>query len=259
MRKRPLPLWCSLLAALGLGFLAYVCGKSFLDLDYDWEFSFLLPYLYDADTGEPGMILTGLWLTIWMSFLSILFGSILGIGCGLCLLGEEPLLKASGRVFVDIFRNTPVLVQLYVIYFIVGTAIDLNPETAGVFCLSLFCAAYVAEIFRGTILEFEQGQIDAGLSLGLNRWQVARFIIAPQALRRMLPPLVGQFVTLVKDSSLVSVIAVNDLTKSALNIVAVSFRSFETWFVIALIYFALNSSLSSLGRTLEVKLRPKKT
>lgn len=255
MYKKQLPLFYSLISILVLAALFYLVGHSFYSLEYDWSFRFLLNYFWEPETNSPGLILLGLWGTIYISVLSIVIGTAGGIMIGMLLIGRERISRNAALIFVDIFRNTPVLVQLYVVYFIVGTALEIKPETAGVLTLSLFCSAYVAEIFRGTIIEFEKGQIDAAKSLGLTPWQIARFVIAPQALRRMLPPLVGQFVSLVKDSSLVSVISVSDLTKSALNVVAVSFRSFETWFVVALIYFVLNFLLSTYGRYLERRLR----
>jgi len=255
MYKKQLPLIYSVLSVIALTTIAGFVWHSFYSLEYDWDFAFLWHYIWEPDTNAPGLILVGLWGTIYISVLSIFFGTIGGIIVGMLLLGREPISRRGALLFVDVFRNTPVLVQLYVFYFIVGTALDLQPEMAGILTLSLFCSAYVAEIFRGTITEFEKGQIDAAKSIGLKPWQIARFVIAPQALRRMLPPLVGQFVSLVKDSSLVSIISVTDLTKSALNVVAVSFRSFETWFAIALVYFALNFLLSSYGRYLERRLR----
>ncbi len=236
---------------LGIGFLFY----SFKSLDYAWDFAFLKDYFWEPSTNRPGLILQGLWGTFYISLLSILGGTILGFILGLIMVCPEPLAAKSTTVFVDIFRNTPVLVQLYVMYFIVGTALDLAPETAGVLTLSLFCSAYVADIFRANVLEFDRGQWDAARAMGLHQGQIAFYIMAPQILRRMLPALVGQFVSLVKDSSLVSVISVTDLTKSALNVVAVSFRSFETWFVIAIVYRVLHYVLSSYGRYLEKRLR----
>ena len=255
MYKTNLPFWYSILAALALIIFFGAVGHAFYDLGYDWEFSFLKDYLWDPIDDKPGLILVGLWGTIYISLISIVCGSVLGIIVGLLLVSREPVSRYAAVFYVDVFRNTPVLVQLYVVYFIVGTAIEMSPETAGILTLSLFCSAYVAEIFRGTLLDFEKGQLDAAKALGLKNTQIVSRIMAPQILRRMLPPLVGQFVSLVKDSSLVSVISVVDLTKSAMNVVAVSFRSLETWFVIALIYFSLNFILSSLGRRLERKLR----
>ncbi len=255
MYSRKLAWFYTLLSALvllaALGLLTY----SFKSLDYDWQFGFLKDYFWEPTTNRPGLILQGLWGTFYISFLSIVGGTVLGFLLGLIMVCPEPLAQKSATLFVDIFRNTPVLVQLYVMYFIVGTALDLAPETAGVLTLSLFCSAYVADIFRANVIEFEKGQWDAARAMGLHQAQIALYIMAPQILRRMLPALVGQFVSLVKDSSLVSVISVTDLTKSALNVVSVSFRSFETWFVIAIVYCVLNYVLSSYGRYLEKRLR----
>lgn len=255
MYPKSVPWYLSLLSAFVLLLGGWLFVSSFLKLDYDWDFAFLLDYLWDRQNNRPGLILEGLWGTIVISSLSILFGSLAGIVVGLLMLGREPLARGAATFFVDIFRNTPVLVQLYVMYFIVGTALNLSPEVAGVLTLSLFCSAYVGDVFRAAVMEFEKGQIDAAKAIGLNGLQIAFYVMAPQILRRILPALVGQFVSLVKDSSLVSVISVVDLTKSALNVVSVSFRSFETWFVIALIYCVINYSLSSYGRYLEKRLR----
>ncbi|NRA66932.1 MAG: amino acid ABC transporter permease [Pseudobacteriovorax sp.] len=255
MYSQKLPLWYSIVAILLIGVFGIGLFQAFYGLDYDWDFSFLGDFFWDPKDDKPGLILLGLWGTIYISLISIVIGSGLGLLVGTLLITREPVTRFAAVFYVDVFRNTPVLVQLYVVYFIVGTAIEMSPETAGILTLSLFCSAYVAEIFRGTLQEFEKGQIDAAKALGLTRWQTARHIIAPQALRRMLPPLIGQFVSLVKDSSLVSVISVVDLTKSAMNVVAVSFRSLETWFIIALIYFVLNLVLSTVGRKIEQRLR----
>ncbi len=242
----------SVMVLLGASSLLFL---SFQRLDYTWDFAFLKDYFWEPTSGKPGLILQGLWGTFYISLLSIVGGSVIGLLLGLVMICPEPLARKSATVFVDVFRNTPVLVQLYVMYFIVGTALELSPEMAGILTLSLFCSAYVADIFRANVLEFDKGQWDAARAMGLHQGQIALYIMAPQILRRMLPALVGQFVSLVKDSSLVSVISVNDLTKSALNVIAVSFRSFETWFVIAIIYCLLNYALSSYGRYLERRLR----
>lgn len=223
-------------------------------MDYHWDFSFLPQYLWDQETNRPGSILYGLWETLWISVVSIVMGSVLGFFIGLLLLTKEKFSRFAAVVYVDIFRNTPVLVQLYVAFFVVGTAIDLSARQAGVVTLSLFCSAYVAEIVRGTLANFEKGQIDAAKSLGFTPVQIAYHVVAPQALKRMLPPLVGQFVSLVKDSSLVSVIGIAELTKSASNIAAVTFRTLEVWFFVAVLYLCLNLVLSTFGRYLEHRL-----
>ncbi len=255
MHDHRLSWFWSLLSLALLGLAIWFVGHSFQNLDYEWDFAILKDYFWDPIGQKPGLILQGLWITLKVSAISIVLGSLIGALIGALMMGREPISKWFSVLFVDVFRNTPVLVQLYVMYYIVGAAVEMEPETAGIVTLSLFCAAYVAEIFRGAVLEFEKGQIDAAKAIGLSPVQIALHVGAPQVLRRMLPPLVGQFVSLVKDSSLVSVISVADLTKSALNIVSVTFKSFETWFVIAILYFALNTILSTYGRYLERRLR----
>lgn len=256
MPDKKLSIFYSLLSFFVITLILIAIVRSFYLLDYHWDFSVLGPYIWlpSSEGGGPGLFLQGLWVTIKMSLQGIFFGSILGVLCGFLLTTNEKLSKAAVLVYVDIFRNTPVLVQLYVAYFIVGTAFNLSGAVAGVLTMSLFCSAYVAEIFRGTIANFEKGQIDAAKALGLSPFQIARKVIAPQALRSMLPPLVGQFVSLVKDSSLLSVVAIPELTKEAQNAVTVTFRSFETWFFIALLYFIVNTLVSSFGRYLEKRL-----
>jgi polar amino acid transport system permease protein len=256
MPDKKLPLYYSFLSFFVIAIFLAIFVRSFYQLDYSWDFSVLGPYIWLPSTegGGPGLFLKGLWITIKMSFEGIIFGTILGVIFGMLLTTKEKIAKFAALFYVDIFRNTPVLVQLYVAYFIVGTAFNLSGPVAGVLTMSLFCSAYVAEIFRGTIANFEKGQIDAAKALGLSPFQVARKVIAPQALRNMLPPLIGQFVSLIKDSSLLSVVAIPELTKEAQNAVTVTFRSFETWFFIALLYFVVNTLVSSLGRYLEKRL-----
>ena len=157
MYKNKLSVWYSVLSLAVLLVAGLGIAFSFADLGYEWDFSFLGDYLWDSEGNKPGLILQGLWGTVYISFISIVLGSTLGVLVGLCLITQEPIARRAAVLYVDLFRNTPVLVQLYVVYFIVGTAIEMTPETAGILTLSLFCAAYVADIFRGTIIEFEKG------------------------------------------------------------------------------------------------------
>ncbi|MEN9810223.1 MAG: hypothetical protein RLZZ488_1790 [Pseudomonadota bacterium] len=247
------PQWTILTAALLL-LVGISLMRGFDSLDYEWDFASLRDYIWVAESNSAGLLLHGLWGTLWVSALSIVFGTLVGLLIGIVLHAGTPFARGTARVFVEIFRNTPVLVQLYVMYFVVASAFQMTPEQAGVATLSLFCGAYVGELVRGTLLNLDKGPHDAALSLGLTRLQAARHVVAPLALRRILPPLVGQYVSLVKDSSLVSVISIVELTKSASNMVAISFKSFEVWFLVAVVYFLLNTILSQLGRRIEQKM-----
>ena len=148
-------------------------------------------------------------------------------------------------------RNTPLLVQIFFLYFVTAPLFDLGRTTTAILALSLFEGAYASEIFRAGITSIGRGQWEACYSLGLSRSQSYRHVVLPQALRRILPPLTSQAVSLIKDSALVSTIAVADLTMQGRMIVAETFLSFEIWFVVAAIYLTLTLALSGLAHSLE--------
>lgn len=210
---------------------------------YQLDFSVLSEYM-------PAL-LEGLNMTIQISIFSIIFGTICGILGALCRISKNPILRGIANVYVEWIRNTPLLIQVLFIYFGLGVFFSLSPIVASVIALSLFSGAYITEIIRAGIQAVPRGQKEAALSIGMTDFQAMRLIILPQAIKRILPPLAGQFITLVKDSSLVSVIAVTDLTYVAKNIVTTTFRAFEVWMVIAVFYFALSFTLSLAVRKLE--------
>ena len=251
MLEQPRSVLWTILTAFLLGLIAISLFSGFRSLDYEWDFISLKEYFWVSETNAPGLLLHGLWGTLWVSALSILFGTVTGLVVGIILHAGTPFARNTAHLFVEIFRNTPVLVQLYVMYFVVASAFQMSAEQAGVATLSLFCGAYIAELVRGTLVNLDKGPQDAAMSLGLTRFQTARYVVAPLAMRRIMPSLVGQYVSLVKDSSLVSVISIVELTKSAANMVAISFKSFEVWFLVAVVYFLLNTLLSQLGRRIE--------
>jgi polar amino acid transport system permease protein len=163
-----------------------------------------------------------------------------------------------GRVvaqgYVELIRNTPLLIQLFFIYFVVAPVLDISAFTAAVLTLSLFEGAYASEIFRAGIQSVQIGQWEAAYSLGLSRFDTYRKIILPQAIRRILPPLTGVAVSLVKDSALASTIAVYELTQQGQLVIADSFLTFEIWFTVAAIYLAVTISLSWVASVLERRL-----
>jgi len=199
-------------------------------------------------------IVAGLQMTIKISALSILCGTLMGLAGALAKVSRLRLLRAAGVLYVEWIRNTPLLIQILFIYFGLGVFLPLTPFTASVFALSLFSGAYITEIIRAGIESIQKGQREAALSLGMTDRQAMFLVILPQAVRRILPPLVGQFISLTKDSSLVSVIAVSELTYVAKNIVTVTFRAFEVWLAIAGFYFVLSFALSYSVRNLEYRL-----
>jgi polar amino acid transport system permease protein len=160
-------------------------------------------------------------------------------------------------VYITIIRGTPLLVQIFLFYFIVANIFNLDRTVAGFLSLGIFYGAYMAEVLRGAIQSIDKGQQEAATSLGISYFQAMKHIIMPQALKRALPTLIGEVISLVKDSSLVSIIAITDLTKVGREIVANTFSPFETWIVIALVYLSLTSVLSYLGHKLEQKMASK--
>jgi len=157
-------------------------------------------------------------------------------------------------IYVEIIRGTPLLVQLFIAYFFFGTVFNLDRVVAGIGALALFAGAYVAEIVRAGIVAIPRGQMEAARSLGMSLPQAMRDIILPQAFIRILPPLSGQFISLIKDSSLVSVIAITDLTKSGREIITSTFATFEIWLVVAAMYLIVTSVLSQFVFYLERRL-----
>ncbi len=202
---------------------------------------------------QPGPIANGLWMTVKLSLVSIVFAILLGALAGLARISPNPALRHLATVYVELVRGTPLLVQIFIVYFFIGTVLDLERFTAGVVALSVFTGAYVAEIIRAGIESISRGQMEAGRSLGMSRSMTMRYIILPQAFKRVLPPLAGQFINLIKDSSLVSVISLTDLTKAGREVVSVTFSPFEVWFSVAVLYLVLTATLSWLVRRLEVR------
>jgi polar amino acid transport system permease protein len=156
--------------------------------------------------------------------------------------------------YLESIRNTPLLIQIFLIYFVLSPILGLERFGSAVLALSLFEGAYASEIIRAGILAISPGQWEAASALGLSRAQAYRHIILPQALRQMLPPLTSQGISLIKDSALVSTIAIYDLTMQGQQIIAESFLTFEVWFTIAAIYLALTLLLALLVNYLEYRL-----
>ncbi len=201
-----------------------------------------------------GPLAWGLWTTVWISVASGVIGLVIGLFAGLCRLSSNPTLRDLSTVYVELVRGTPLLVQIFIFYFFIGTVLNLSREFAGVAALALFTGAYVAEIIRAGVQSIAKGQGEAARSLGLSASQSMRHVVMPQALKRVLPPLAGQFISLVKDTSLVSVIAITELTKSGREAITTSFSTFEIWFCVAGLYLLINLPLSQIASRLERRL-----
>jgi polar amino acid transport system permease protein len=201
-----------------------------------------------------GPLLTGLMITLKISGFAAILAFSIGTILAFMRISSFQFLKDIATVYITIIRGTPLLVQIFIFYFIVATIFDLERFVAGGLSLGIFFGAYIAEVLRGAIQSIDRGQYEAAKSLGMNYPQTMIYIIMPQALKRALPTLVGEMIALVKDSSLVSVISITDLTKVGREIVANTFSPFETWIIVAAMYFCITALLAFLGNKLEKRL-----
>lgn len=201
-----------------------------------------------------GPLTIGLWMTLKISAVALVFSMLLGLVAGLGRVARNPAVYGLATTYVELIRGTPLLVQIFIFYFFVGTVLRLSAFTAGVSALAVFTGAYVAEIIRAGIEAVPRGQMEAARSLGMSVPQAMRHVVLPQAFKKTLPPLAGQFINLIKDSSLVSVMALTDLTKAGREVVSSTFSPFEVWFTVALMYLLLTGTLSWFVRRLEQRL-----
>ncbi len=211
-------------------------------------------YLGATFEWRAGPLLVGLWTTLWLSAVASVFGMIIGLVTGLCRVSNNPTLRGLSITYIELIRGTPLLVQIFIFYFFLGTVLDISRIVAGISALAIFAGAYVAEIIRAGIQSIPKGQMEAARSLGMTVPQAMVYIILPQAFKRTLPPLAGQFISLIKDSSLVSIIAITDLTKSGREVITSTFATFEIWFVVAFLYLMLTSVLSQFVAWVERRL-----
>ncbi len=184
--------------------------------------------------------------TLWVSLLAMALGLAIGGGGAACATARRRPLRIVAAVYVEAIRNTPLLVQIYIVYFgLPAAGLRLSPPVAAVLSLGLYAGAYATEILRAGLEAIPRGQIEASRALGLSRWRTLRTVLAAQALAAMYPALVSQFVLLMLASSLVSAISVSDLTATANNVQGLTFRAFEAFLVVAALYLALTVALRS--------------
>jgi len=215
---------------------------------YAWEFSFLWPY--------RGLILSGLAVTIAYTIGTILLGLIVGLVTGLLRLSRNPMITAPLVVYVEIFRCTPLLVQIVWFYYAlpVVLGIDIPAHVAATLVLSLYTGAFYAEIIRGGVNSIERGQWDAARAIGMRRRQVMRHVILPQAVKRMIPPFMNQSIIQLKNTSLVSTVAVADLLYQGTIITAATYRPLEVYTMVAVIYFLVLFPLTLAAQQVERRL-----
>jgi len=210
---------------------------------------------------RPGIMLQGMWITLKVSLYAIIFGILIGLLGGIARISSNPALKWAAITYVEIIRGSPLLVQIFIWYFVLATLVnellkqygvmEIPALWYGVAALACFTGAYVTEIVRAGIQSIHKGQSEASRSLGMTYAQSMLHVILPQAMRRILPPLAGQFISLVKDSSLLGMIAIRELTKATREAITVSLQPYEFWFVCAIMYLILTFMLSMFVQHLE--------
>ena len=257
-------------------------------LHYEWNWSVIPQYLfrYDPDINRwlPNLLVQGLFNTIRLSIWGTLLATILGTALGLCRISQHLFKRLLGRTYVELIRNLPPLVLIFIFYFFVSDQImpilgveefvrsrsestrkiltflfappsQFTAFLSAVVTLAIFEGAYITEIVRAGIQSIEKGQWEAGHALGLS-WRHQMFdVILPQATHRILPPLAGQFISTIKDSAIVSVISIQELTFQGMELMSSTYLTFEIWITVTALYLLLTLSLSlGVGR-LEMRMR----
>ena len=237
--------------------LIWVMARGTQQLGYNWQWYQVPKYIFQFQDGELlfGPLMLGLSVTFRITAWGLLLSMTIGLVTALLRLSNSILARIVARGYLELIRNTPLLVQIFFLYFVLAPVFGFSRFFAGVLALSLFEGAYISEIFRAGIVSIHRGQWEASHSLGLSVFDTYRCIILPQAVRRILPPLTSQAISLIKDSALVSTIAIYDLTMEGRAVIAETFLTFEIWFTIALMYLIITVTLSIVVNTLENRFR----
>lgn len=213
---------------------------------FDWQ----------AVWGYRELFFKGWLITIAISLASLILSTILGLVVALCLKSKNSILKTLSRVYVEVIRGTPLLVQILFFYYIVANDIGLqNRFVAGVIILSIFNGAYIAEMIRAGIEYVSKTQIESAKAIGLSGSQSYRFVIFPQAFRQVIPSLTGQFASIIKDSSLLSIIGISELTNSAQQINSATYTTLEVYLPLGLAYLLLTLPISLWSKKLEKRFK----
>jgi polar amino acid transport system permease protein len=248
--------WQIAQAIILFSIIAWLIYAGAAAMEYRWQWYRVGPFFYRIIDGEfiPGPLFKGIIVTLQLagvsSILSILIGALTAIG----RMSNSIAGRSIASTYLEIIRNTPLLVQLFMFYFVLAPIFGIDRFWAGVLCLSAFEGSFAAEIIRGGIQAVDRGQNEAADATGLSKFDKYRYVIVPQALPLILPPLTGLLISLIKHSAIVSVIAVAELTTEGLNLISDTYMAFEIWFIVAGMYLVLTTSLSVLVNILEVKM-----
>nr|WP_245398711.1 amino acid ABC transporter permease [Oceaniglobus trochenteri] len=235
--------------ALYLAIMGVIVWGSYVgaqNMGYNWQWYQVPKYLFTftEDGFQFGEIMVGLKTSVVLSVSAFVLAVVIGLVVALLRLSGLVVGSAVAVGFLELIRNIPLLVLLYLFYYVLGPIFGLDRWAASILTLAVFHGALVSEIFRAAINAVPQGQWEAAASIGMSRAQAYRWIILPQSVRFMLPPLTGEMVHLIKSSAIVSVIAVAELTTVGRNIISETFMSFEIWFTVAAVYLVVTLILS---------------
>ena len=238
-----------------IGLICYGSYTGAQNMGYNWQWHRVPQYLYSftEDGFQPGEIYYGLITTIVLSLTAFALATVIGLLIALLRLSGLVVGSAVAVCFLEFVRNIPLLVLLYLFYYVLGPIFKFDRYTASVLTLAVFHSALISEILRAGINAVPKGQWEAAKSIGMSTSQSYRYIILPQSIRFMLPPMTGEVVHLIKSSAIVSVIAVAELTTIGRNIISDTFMSFEIWFTVAIVYMIVTLILSVGVSQLEKK------
>lgn len=280
----------AVLLILLLGIISFVAYRITVGLNYNWNWAVIPQFIfrYDKESGQwvSNYLFHGLMTTIRLSLWSGIFALIIGIFMAMTRTGKSLFWRMVSRCYVELMRNIPPLVLIFIFYFFLASQLTVmlgmddiiressertksiinllfcRPEqftafTAAVITLSVFAGAYMTEILRAGIQGVEQQQWEASYALGMNRRHTMQLIILPQAVRQVLPPLAGQFISLIKDSAIVSIISIQELSYQGTQLMASTYLTIEVWITIALMYLMLTMPASMGVSWLEKNVRKK--
>ncbi len=277
-----------ILSLLLLSAVIYTVYKLHIGFSYKWNWGAIPQYFLRYDTATENwvtnILLQGFFTTIRLSIWATIFATLIGAAMGLFRVSRSLFRRLIGGTYVELIRNLPPLVIIFIFYFFVGDQIlpllgveefirNSSERTQAVFAvffappslftaflsalitLSIFEGAYITEIVRSGIQSIEKGQWEASAALGFSRWQQMRYVVLPQAVQRILPPLAGQFISTIKDSAIVSVISIQELTFQAMELMSSTYLTFEIWITITIMYLMLTLTFSLAVERLEIYMR----
>lgn len=211
---------------------------------------------YSVILNKLPILIEGCWVTLEISLYALLLGMVFGIGGALCRISSNRFFSGIAFLYVWIIRGTPVMVQLFILYFgLPQLGIKMSSMTAGVLGLAVNTGAYITEIIRSGIQAIDKGQMEAALSLGMKPHQAMRRIIGPQAIKVCMPPLVNQFIMTLKNSSIASLVTITELLRTGEQLIYTTFRSFEVYTIVAVLYLIMNSVFMVIADKLEKRMK----